>query len=103
VNRPVSSTPSQASWRTSPLRRNATDSTRECIALFEQGLARYYERDWDAAIALFRKSEPLEANGLGRAPGTSNNPSLVYIHFAEGYRVQPPPPGWDGTYEMKEK
>ena len=46
-----------------------------------------YERDWDAAIALFRKSEPLEANGLGRAPGTSNNPSLVYIHFAEGYRV----------------
>jgi adenylate cyclase len=82
---------------------DATDSTRECIALFEQGLARYYERDWDAAIALFRKSEPLEANGLGRAPGTSNNPSLVYIHFAEGYRVQPPPPGWDGTYEMKEK
>jgi hypothetical protein len=82
---------------------DATDSLRECIALFEQGLEKYYARDWDGAIALFRKSEPLEPNGVGRARGSSNNPSLVYIGIAEGYREEPPPPDWDGVFEMKEK
>jgi adenylate cyclase len=81
----------------------ATDAMRECIALFEQGLARYYARDWDGAIGLFRRSEVLEPNGVGRAPGTSNNPSLVYIGIAEGYRDDPPPSDWEGVFEMKEK
>jgi adenylate cyclase len=45
------------------LAEDATDKIRECIATFEQGLARYYARDWDGAIALFRRSEALEANG----------------------------------------
>jgi adenylate cyclase len=82
---------------------DATDPMRECIALFEQGLAKYYLRDWDGAIALFKKSEVLEPNGPGRTPGTSSNPSLVYIKIAKGYREEPPPPDWDGVYEMKEK
>ena len=81
----------------------ATDAMRECIVLFEQGLAKYYARDWDGAIELFRRSELLEANGVGRAPGTSNNPSLVYIGIAEGYREDPPPSDWEGVFEMKEK
>jgi adenylate cyclase len=81
----------------------ATDAMRECIALFEQGLAKYYARDWDGAIGLFRRSEVLEPNGVGRAPGTSNNPSLVYIGIAEGYREDPPPSDWEGVFEMKEK
>jgi adenylate cyclase len=85
------------------LGEDATDSLRECIAIFEQGLAKYYARDWDGAIELFRKSEPLEPNGVGRAPGSSNNPSLVYIGIAEGYREEPPPSNWDGVFEMKEK
>jgi adenylate cyclase len=82
---------------------DATDPMRECIALFEQGLAKYYLRDWDGAIELFKKSEVLEPNGPGRAPGTTSNPSLVYIKIAKGYREEPPPPDWDGVYEMKEK
>ena len=85
------------------LKEDASDSLRECIALFEQGLARYYERDWEGALALFHRSEPLEPNGVGRAPGSSNNPSLVYIGIAEGYREEPPPSTWDGVFEMKEK
>ena len=102
---------SQSRRRTQPvpiyelaaLRQDATDQLRECIALFEQGLARYYARDWDGAIALFRKSEVLEPNGVGRAPGSINNPSLVYTAIAEGYREEPPAPDWEGVYEMKEK
>ena len=85
------------------LSEDATDAMRECVAIFEQGLARYYARDWDGAIALFRRSEALEANGPGRAPGSETNPSLVYIGIAEGYRSAPPPADWDGVYHMKEK
>jgi adenylate cyclase len=82
---------------------DATDPMRECIAIFEQGLSRYYARDWDGAIGLFRRSEALEPNGPGRIAGTASNPSLVYIAIAEGYRAHPPPADWDGVYEMKEK
>jgi adenylate cyclase len=85
------------------LKEDVTDSLRECIALFEEGLKKYYARDWEGAMALFHKSEALEPNGLGRAPGSSSNPSLVYIGIAEGYREEPPPPDWDGVFEMKEK
>jgi len=85
------------------LAEDATDRLRECIALFEQGLSKYYARDWDGAIELFRRSEVLESHGPGRKRGTHSNPSLVYIKIAEGYRVHPPAPEWDGVYEMKEK
>ena len=85
------------------LAEHATDPLRECIAIFEQGLEKYYGRDWDGAIALFRRSEALEANGVGRAPGSESNPSLVYIRIAEDYRSGPPHADWDGVYHMKEK
>ena len=85
------------------LAEDATDPMRECVAIFEQGLARYYARDWAGAISLFRRSEVLEPNGPGRSLGATNNPSLVYIRIAEGYSAHPPPLDWDGVYEMKEK
>jgi adenylate cyclase len=85
------------------LSEDNTARIRDCIAVFEQGLERYFARDWDGAIALFRRSEPLEPNGPGRSAGTAGNPSLVYVAIAEGYRSEPPPSGWDGVYEMKEK
>ncbi len=82
---------------------DATDAMRECIALFEQGLTKYYAMDWDGAVDLFKRSEALEPNGEGRNPGTSSNPSLVYMKIIKGYLEAPPPAGWDGVYEMKEK
>ena len=85
------------------LSEHATDAMRECVALFEQGLERYFERDWEGAIALFRRSEGLEANGKGRAPGSEDNPSLVYLGIAEAYRAEPPPEDWGGVYHMMEK
>jgi adenylate cyclase len=85
------------------LEEDATESMRECIALFEQGLARYYARDWDGALLLFRRSEVLEVNGPGRTTGAKLNPSLIYIGIAEGYREDPPLPDWDGVFVMKDK
>jgi len=85
------------------LAEDATDAMRECVSLFEKGLERYYARDWDGAIAFFRRSEVLEVNGPGRTTGAKYNPSLIYIGIAEGYRADPPTPDWDGVFVMKEK
>jgi adenylate cyclase len=85
------------------LGEDVTDAMRECVSLFEQGLARYNARDWDGAIELFRRSELLEVNGPGRTTGAKYNPSLIYIAIAEGYRAEPPTMDWDGVYVMKEK
>ena len=85
------------------LAEDATDAMRECVSIFEKGLERYYARDWDGAIALFRRSEALEVNGPDRTTGAKYNPSLIYIGIAEGYRADPPTPDWDGVFVMKEK
>jgi adenylate cyclase len=75
----------------------------ECVGIFEQALAKYYARDWDGAIALFKQSELLEPNQPGKTPGVKTNPSLVYIGIAEDYKLDPPEENWDGVYVMKEK
>jgi len=85
------------------LKEHVTADARECIGLFSQGLARHYERDWDGALALFKQSTQLEPNQPGITPGVSSNPSIVYAHITEHYKVEPPPENWDGVYVMKEK
>jgi adenylate cyclase len=85
------------------LREETTDAMRECVSLFEQGLARYGARDFSGAIGLFLRSEPLEVNGPGRTTGAKINPSSVYIGIARSCLADPPPADWDGVYHMKEK
>jgi adenylate cyclase len=85
------------------LKEHVTDTTRECLAIFAQGLARYYERDWAGAEALFRQSAALEPNQPDKTPGVSSNPSLIFIGIAAHYAIDPPPADWDGVYVMKEK
>lgn len=85
------------------LKENITDQTRECVRIFAQAMERYYARDWDGALALFRQSRDLEFNVPGKTPGVSSNPSLVYLDITEHYKHEPPPDNWDGVYVMKEK
>ena len=85
------------------LKEHVTSDARECIGFFSQGLTRHYERDWDGALALFKQSAQLEPNQPGITPGVSSNPSIVYTHITEHYKVEPPPENWDGVYVMKEK
>ncbi len=85
------------------LKEFMTDEAAECYALFAQGLEKHYARDWDGAIALFKKSAMLEPNQPGVTPGVSSNPSLVYIAITEHYKHEPPSADWDGVYVMKEK
>ncbi|MDB6169118.1 MAG: hypothetical protein JWM88_1982 [Verrucomicrobia bacterium] len=85
------------------LKEAMPEGARECIAAFEQGLARYFARDWDAAVELFRQSQLNEPNQPGKTPGVKTNPSLVYLEIIERYKEDPPPPEWDGVYVMTEK
>lgn len=85
------------------LRENVTADALECYRIFAAGLECYYARDWDGALALFRKSRELEPNQPGQTPGVQSNPSLVYLTITEHFKHEPPPQGWDGVYVMKEK
>lgn len=85
------------------LKEQVTPAMRECLGLFEQGLARYYARDWDGALALFAQSRELELNVPGRTPGVSSNPSLVYLELTAKLKQSPPQPDWDGVFVMHEK
>ena len=85
------------------LKESVTATTRECLGLFEQGLAKHCARDWDGALALFARSRELEPNVPGKTPGVFSNPSMVYTTMTERYKAEPPPENWDGVYVMKEK
>lgn len=87
------------------LREDVTDRTRECIARFETGLAKYYARDWAGALTDFEASaalEPLLAEA-GKGGAASLNPSLVYQQRVRALLAQPPGPKWDGDYVMDSK
>jgi adenylate cyclase len=73
-------------------------STRECVGLFEQGLTRYYARDWEGAIQQFEQSARLEPLIPDRSPGVKTNPSLVYLGMCQHFKAQPPPEKWDGGF-----
>ncbi len=65
------------------LREDATERIRECIALFEAGLARHRQSDWSGALELFSQSARLERDQPGTSPEIKCNPSLVFIAIAE--------------------
>jgi len=78
-------------------------ATREGLALFAEGLARYQARDWDGALENFAASAKLEPNQPGINPGVTTNPSLLYQKLVLKLRANPPAEDWDGSYTMSEK
>ncbi|MGE3973214.1 MAG: CHASE2 domain-containing protein [Bdellovibrionales bacterium] len=73
--------------------------SKECKALpmleeFEKGFKQYHEKNWDEAHVHF-------ANALKINP--DDNPSKLYLERTTEYKESPPPPDWDGVYEMKTK
>lgn len=85
------------------LRENVKDGALDCVDHFNRAMSRMYARDWDGALALFRKSAALEPNQPGVTPGVKTNASLVRIEKVEHYKAEPPPPNWDGVEVMTEK
>ncbi len=85
------------------LSEDIAPATHECLGLFDQGIARYLEQDWDGAESFFNRSAQLEPNQPGKTPGVEGNPSLTLIQRCQQMRVHPPTAGWDGVYVMKQK
>jgi adenylate cyclase len=59
-------------------------------------LARYRAKDWDAAEALSRECEKLNTSRLDRL-------YALYRERIDYFRINPPPPQWDGTAEALSK
>ncbi len=62
----------------------------EKLAVFGKARQAYSRRDWEAAEALFAR--------LGGDPAAA-----LYLSRLREYRTSPPPPDWDGVYELKHK
>jgi adenylate cyclase len=78
---------------------SALKSSPGFIALSErhkQFLARYRARDWDAAETLSRECEKLNTAKLDRL-------YALYRERIAYFRVNPPPPDWDGSAEALSK
>jgi len=62
----------------------------EKAALFQSGIEAYRNRDWDGAIDAFRR--------LG-----ADVPAGIYVQRCLAFKQSPPPPDWDGVFEIGEK
>ncbi|MDZ7337238.1 MAG: adenylate/guanylate cyclase domain-containing protein [candidate division KSB1 bacterium] len=67
---------------------------RQALQLFAEGLQAYRDRRWDEALALFQAALALEPE---------DGPAQVYCQRCTLFRQNPPPPDWDGVFEMKTK
>lgn len=77
------------------LRSEADDQLFNCVGLYERGMRKYFERDWDAAIDFFEKSREIERYPM--------NPSQIFISRCNVMRNNPPGDDWDGVFVMKSK
>jgi adenylate cyclase len=85
------------------LKEDVDDRAREAVAIFEQGLAKYYAQDWEGAMERFQVSARLEPNQPDPLKGIGSNPSLIYQQLVRELRAASPGPGWDGAYVMRDK
>ena len=71
----------------------------ELVELFHEGLDKYYNQEWDAAIEIFNKSLKLEMYD----PSNYTNPSQIFIDRSEEFKKFPPRKGWRGAFVLTSK
>jgi adenylate cyclase len=69
-------------------------SRSEQVRLFHEGLRNYRERRWREARESFER-------GLSLDP--QDGPAKIYLERCMEYERVPPPPTWDGVFQMTEK
>jgi adenylate cyclase len=67
-----------------------SEGDRRRLGVFERAREAYLRRDWDGAAALFGE--------LGEDP-----PARAYVARCQSLKQAPPPPDWDGVFELKQK
>ncbi len=85
------------------LKEDIAPPTRECLAVYAQGIERYLAQDWDGALEFFAKSSALEPHQPSKARAIESNPSIILTARCHYMKAHPPGDKWDGVYVMKEK
>ncbi|MCC7442846.1 MAG: adenylate/guanylate cyclase domain-containing protein [Bdellovibrionales bacterium] len=71
----------------------------EGLQAFEKGRALYLKRQWDDAIAEFKKANQL----LRPSADSTDETSMMYMERCETFKQSPPDADWDGSWEMTSK
>ena len=79
------------------------DNLMKLQELFHAGLAKYKNKEWDAAIELFNQSLECEYIRFPDLKGKKTNPSLIYIDRCNQFKENPPPEDWDGVFTLTSK
>jgi len=66
----------------------------EVVKLYTQGMEKYRNMEWDAAIDLFKQAVSLDSE---------DNPCKVYMRRCEEFKIHPPSEDWNGVYVMTRK
>ncbi len=71
-----------------------TSQFLEMLDAFNQGLIAYRLKEWDDALAAFKRCLYLVPN---------DRPSQIYVERCIYFKENPPADNWDGVWELKEK
>ncbi|HUH65788.1 MAG TPA: adenylate/guanylate cyclase domain-containing protein, partial [Syntrophales bacterium] len=74
--------------------RKDAEAWQKAASPFEEGLAKYRQRQWDGAIASFRKVLEVRPDDA---------PAKLYIDRCEELKKHPPEGAWDGVFTMTRK
>ncbi|MCB0342604.1 MAG: CHASE2 domain-containing protein [Bdellovibrionales bacterium] len=74
---------------------NTVEKTLQTTLLhFEEGYKYYHQRNFDKALKSFEEAARISPE---------DGPTRLYIQRCHSFQEAPPPPQWDGVYEMKTK
>tara|TARA_B110000438_G_scaffold290350_1_gene325958 strand:- start:1476 stop:2324 length:849 start_codon:yes stop_codon:yes gene_type:complete len=77
----------------------ASKNNLKLVELFNEGIKKFYDQNWDDAIETFYKSKEFELNDSDN----DINPSKIFIERAYEFKRFPPRPGWRGAFIMDRK
>ncbi len=67
---------------------------QEFLENYNRGIELYRYRNWEASLACFKKCSELQVDDILAS---------IYVRRCQHFIENPPPPDWDGVYELKEK
>mgnify|MGYP006279618985 FL=1 len=75
----------------------------EALAVYHQGLQRYFQQDFAAARQCFARSAELEPLRPGRDVNITTPASLIMAQRCQHYALNPPGNDWDGVHAQTSK
>ncbi|WP_309397287.1 adenylate/guanylate cyclase domain-containing protein [Cerasicoccus maritimus] len=85
------------------LKEDMDDETVRCLEIYQKGIDRYLQQDFNGAIEFFEQSVELEPNRPEKNQEAPTTPSDVLLARCLYYLEEPPGENWDGVFVMKTK